>query len=189
MSESTQLHMRRPTLDGLPSLEIPDGFALRDATVADLSALAVLLAAAFPELDWPESKAHSQLFADLTVKKVLVIYEAESGKLAATAAARLLPEKYPNAGYVHWVGADPALRGRGLGRLVSLAVLHAFREMGCTSSVLDTDDFRLPAIKTYLALGFSPEPLDPSHEARWAALDGSFAKSRAARPLGPSRFP
>lgn len=165
--------MRRPTLENLPPLDLPAGFSLRDASIADLPALADLLAAAFPELDWPENKAYSQLFEDLTVKKTLVI-EAESGKLAATASARLLPEKYPGAGYVHWVGGSPEFRGRGLGRLVSLAALHEFQKMGCAAAVLDTDDFRIPAIKIYLALGFAPELSDPSHAGRWAALQGKL---------------
>ena len=175
MSEPNQLHLRRPTLDNLPPLEIPDGFLLREATIADLSALAALLATAFPELgDWPENNTRSHLFEDLTVKKTLVIVEETTGALAATASARLLPERYPGAGYIHWVGANPLYRGRGLGRLVSLAVLHEFRTMGYTSSVLDTDDFRIPAIKTYLALGFAPEISDPSHAIRWAALEGAL---------------
>ena len=170
--------MRRPTLENLPPLDVPDGFSLRDASIADLSALAALLAAAFPELDWPENHARSQLFEDLTVKKTLVIVETATGKLAATASARLLPGKYPNAGYIHWVGGIPEFRGRGLGRLVSLATLHEFVTMGCAAAVLDTDDFRIPAIKTYLALGFAPELANPSHASRWAALKGEMlAKS------------
>ena len=172
MPDATQLHMRRPNLDRLPLLALPKGFALREATAADAPGLALLLGMAFPEIDWPESSVHSQLFQDLTVKKTLLIVEEETGRLAATASARLLPGKYPGAGYVHWVGADPAFRGLRLGRLVSLAVLYAFVEMACTSSVLDTDDFRIPAIKTYLALGFAPEISDPSHADRWAALEG-----------------
>ena len=166
--------MRRPTLENLPPLDVPGGFSLRDASIADLPALAALLAAAFPELDWPENKAHSQLFEDLTVKKTLVIVETATGKLAATASARLLPEKYPNAGYVHWVGGSPEFCGRGFGKLVSLATLHEFVTMGCAAAVLDTDDFRIPAIKTYFALGFAPEYPDPSHEVRWAALEGKI---------------
>ena len=177
MPEPTQLHLRRPTLDDLPRLEIPAGFTLREASIEDLPALVTLFAAAFPELDdWPANNVRSALFEDLTVKKTLVLLDEERATLAATASARLLPEKYPDAGYLHWVAADPIYRGRGLGRLVSLAVLHEFVRLGCMASVLDTDDFRLPAIKTYLALGFLPEIADPSHEARWAELEGILGR-------------
>jgi mycothiol synthase len=66
-------------------------------------------------------------------------------------------------------------RGRGLGRLVTLAVLHHLRERGFRMADLSTDDFRLAAIKSYLGLGFVPVYLtDPDriddHEARWSAI-------------------
>ena len=46
--------------------------------------------------------------------------------------------------------------GRGLGFHVSLACTHIMAAEGRTSAVLQTDDFRLPAIKSYLRLGFAP---------------------------------
>ncbi len=35
---------------------------------------------------------------------------------------------------------------------------------------LCTDDWRLPAVKTYLNLGFEPEIIHESHPARWKAV-------------------
>jgi mycothiol synthase len=59
--------------------------------------------------------------------------------------------------------------------LVSLAVLHYLRERGFRAADLSTDDRRLPAIRTYLALGFVPvyltdEERFDDHEARWSAI-------------------
>jgi hypothetical protein len=56
---------------------------------------------------------------------------------------------------------------RRLGRLISFAALRHMRERGCRDAILDTDDDRLPAIRTYLALGFSPEMLEDDHSTRW----------------------
>jgi mycothiol synthase len=34
-------------------------------------------------------------------------------------------------------------------------------------AVLETDDWRLAAIRTYLRLGFEPDPVEEEHAARW----------------------
>jgi mycothiol synthase len=54
--------------------------------------------------------------------------------------------------------------------MVILAVLHHFRESGCTGAVLETDDHRLPAIRLYLSLGFLPQMVAPDHPERWRAV-------------------
>jgi hypothetical protein len=36
--------------------------------------------------------------------------------------------------------------------------------------VLETDDFRLPAVRTYLRLGFVPEPRTPGEARRWSKV-------------------
>ena len=69
------------------------------------------------------------------------------------------------------VCALPEQRGRGLGRLVTLATLHYMRDRGDTNVLLETDDFRIPAVRSYLGLGFVPVYLeDPAsdHVARWS---------------------
>ena len=45
--------------------------------------------------------------------------------------------------------------------------LHYFRKRDIVSVTLDTDDFRLPAIKNYLNLGFVPDYLRENHVLRW----------------------
>jgi ribosomal protein S18 acetylase RimI-like enzyme len=170
MPDLSHLRMRRPHLDNLPELVLPDGFTLRSLTAAEVPELACLLSAAFPEILWTPKKTHEALFADLSVKETLALVEESTGNLVATASARLLPERFPDAGYLHWVGAHRNFQGKGLGRLVTLAVLHRFRELGCTSAVLETQDFRLPALQTYLRLGFEPEHYDESHVERWEAI-------------------
>jgi mycothiol synthase len=74
-----------------------------------------------------------------------------------------------------WVVVDPEHRGRGLGAAVCRAVLDFVRRLGHDHAFLLTDDFRLPAIRTYLRLGFEPALVDPTHPARWAAIQRALA--------------
>ncbi len=61
-------------------------------------------------------------------------------------------------------------RGRKLGRAVCARVLQYLKENGCTQIVLTTDDFRIPAIKTYLSLGFQPVQNNEEMRRRWGAI-------------------
>jgi mycothiol synthase len=170
------LLMRRPDLDDLPTA--PTGVDL--ATVADDEGLARLLDAAFTNEAWDAARVHRELFDDKTVEAVYVIRERE--RIVSTASARLMPEDHPGAGYLHWVASDPELRGRGLGRAVTLAVLHRFAADGLTATVLETDDERLSAIRLYLALGYVPQYPDASHVDRWSKI--FRAMNAAARASG-----
>lgn len=168
-----QLCMRRPTLDDLPPPPpLPAGYALRIAEAADAAGLAALLASAF-EQAWTVDRVREALLDAPDVETTFVV--AVDGRPVATASARLLPAIYPGSGYVHWVGAHAAHRGRRLGVAVTLAVLHRFRALGCRDAVLETDPPRLPAIRTYLGLGFGPEPRDVAQERVWREIVDGLA--------------
>jgi mycothiol synthase len=169
------LLMRRPDLDDLPTA--PTGVDL--ATAEDAEGLARLLDAAFSE-EWDAARVHRELLDDPTVEAVYVIRDREL--IVATASARLLPKDHPGAGYLHWVASDPQVRGRGLGRAVTIAVLHRFAADGLTATVLETDDERLPAIRVYLAFGYVPQYPDASHVDRWSKIFRALnAAARSSR--------
>jgi len=164
-----QLFMRRPNLDDLPELPVlPGGYLLREYQEGDETPLADLLALTFEDASWTPEKVRSTFIDAPDVEKMMVI--AYRGVPIATASARLLPKLYPNSGYVHYVAADPEHKGQRLGYIVTLAALHEFLGLGCQDAVLETDDFRSPAIKTYLHLGFAPEHRHETHPQRWAAI-------------------
>lgn len=176
MSETRQLFMRRPNLDDLPPIpDLPVDHDLRAARPEDDVAIAALLASAF-EPDWSVERVQRALLAAADVETTFVV--TAGGAPVATASARLLPERYPGSGYVHWVGAHADHRGKRLGRAVTVAVLHRFRELGCRDAVLETDPPRLPAIRLYLSLGFRPEPLVPDDAMIWREI---LAELNAAR--------
>lgn len=174
--DQIQIFMRRPNLDDLPPLPpLPAGHELRAARAADAAGLAAVLASAFgPE--WTVDHVHRELLGAPDVRTTFVV--TEHGIPVATASARLLPDRFPGSGYLHWVGVDAAHRGRRLGAVVTLAVLHEFRAIGCRDAVLETEPFRLPAVRIYLNLGFRPEPAASGHEAVWHEVLASLDPGR-----------
>jgi mycothiol synthase len=163
-----QLFMRQPDLSGLPAAPpLGPGYVLRKADPADHEQLAGLLSEAFADT-WDAERVAEEFSSANGVEATYVV--AAPAGVVATAAARLMPERYPDAGYVHYVGARSSERGKHLGELITRRVLTHFAADGLHQAVLETDDFRLPAIWTYLRLGFVPEPRVPGDVIRWSAV-------------------
>lgn len=167
----TQLFMVHPELE-VAVAAAAEGPAARETRVArpagptDAPALATLLSAAYDE-HWDAGRVHSVLLDAPDVRTTYLI--EEDGEVVATASARYLDE-YAGAGYLHYVAADAARTGRGLGRDVTVAVLREFVGQGLGRAVLETDDFRVPAVITYLRLGFVPEYRDEAERLAWSRL-------------------
>ena len=144
--------------------------------------------------------------SDPGVKTENVFFACDpQGKPVATAAARLIVgderEKYPptahGLGYLHFVAALPQSRGVGAGAAVTAAVLRRFEELGLPDCILTTDDFRLPAIKIYLNLGWLPVLNGPDMRERWERVLAQLgiagktaaveANGEAAPPLAAQR--
>jgi len=94
---------------------------------------------------------------------------------------------------LHMVAAKPQARGRGLGKLLCQAVLHHLAGQGEREVVLRTDDHRIPAIATYLSLGFLPMRYHggEDHGRRWrdvfARLPQRYHPLRFSGPGRPIR--
>jgi mycothiol synthase len=165
--------MRRPHLDNDPTLRpLPAGYEIRLAAGdADVHALSHLLTTAFPEEGvWDEARVRSSLTEAADVLAVYVV--TWEGVPVATASSRTDPEGFPGSGYVHWVGGLPDHAGQGLGSALMARLLQDFRDRGTVDAVLETDDFRLPAIKVYLRHGYLPvyQHRGEDHQARWSAV-------------------
>lgn len=179
-SNPTQLLMRRPHLAGEPVVALPVGYALREATSADDEALAEILTAAFPELDaWTSAIVAERLTAAPDVDAVYVV--THEGTPVATASSRHDHDRFPGTGYVHWVGALPGHTGKQLGSALMDQMLVDFRARGYSDAVLETDDFRLPAIRVYLRHGYVPITEDvkgENHLARWSVVFENLGRKR-----------
>jgi mycothiol synthase len=114
---------------------------------------------------WNEESTARLFLREPGVEGEGIFFLAVGDDCIATATDKRLAEN--EVGYLHMVAVAPGYRGRGLGRCISLAALLHMRGRGCEQAVLDTDDFRLPAIRTYLALGFIPEMVGADHADRW----------------------
>lgn len=167
-----QLRMVRPDLDHLPGIDVAAGYELRSYRPGDEAAWCEVMNTGIGT-DWTAEKCRR----DLTEREPFLpdgcFFVTKSGEAVATACAYDVQPEGFNAAQVHMVCAKPAHRGLGLGRLVTLAVLHYMREHEYAAAFLGTDDFRVPAIKTYLGLGFVPDYIEDSHRKRWSAI---FAK-------------
>lgn len=170
-----QLLMKRP--DDAAPLPPEEPVAVRAASPADAGGLALLLGAAFPEQSWDVARVMRDLFEPDDVAETYVV--ERDGRIVATASVRY-HARFPQSGYVHWVGVDPAYRGLRLGTIVMARVIRRFLADGRRSAMLETDDFRLPAIVSYLGQGFVPQYPEPDHEARWSRIFEQLASARRA---------
>lgn len=165
-----QLYMRYTAFDRLPALgaqvgTLPDGISLCTHAPQDKEAWEVLVAESFgtPYSFAKIMEGYPQYHPSR------IFYLVRDGKKIATAAA-FEHRNFPGQGWLHMVGVSPDAQGEGLAKHVVLAALWSFFARGYASVMLSTDDFRIPAIKTYLRLGFVPFHNHESHAARWQAV-------------------
>ena len=71
---------------------------------------------------------------------------------------------------IGWVAVHPDFQGRGLGKFIVGAAVAQAKELGPWPIYLHTDDFRIPALRCYLKLGFAPNNSHPSYPRRWADI-------------------
>jgi len=153
----------------LSKLTVPLGFRLRAISDNEVAAYSALRSSTgFPEwsLDRLQSYRNKALPGGL-----LLLEEIASGRFAASAGAERsgFPE-YPELGVLGWVMTHPDFWGRHLGRQVSIAAMHRLYAAGYRAFSLLTDDFRLPAIATYLKLSWRPWLYAADMEERWRVL-------------------
>ena len=166
-----QLHMVWPEwpLDSPPEPVVPPGYELRVYAEADEAAYLALMAAAGFD-GWTHERLAELLPSVLPEGHFVVVHEA-TGELAATAMARHRPsELHPDGGELAWVAGRPAHRGKGLGMAVCAAVTKCFLRAAYRRIYLQTDDFRLAALKIYLKLGYEPFLYCDGMAERWGRV-------------------
>ena len=91
-----------------------------------------------------------------------------NGVPVATATVIFYPVR--KHGYVHMVACRDDYRGRGIGTFLARLAVYLLKKNGMETADLDTDDWRVPAIKTYLRAGFSPLIASDEMSARWDSI-------------------
>jgi len=169
MSQHVQLRMLKSGLEEVKIVEPPSGYEIRSYRPGDEAAWADIINASFGETKWNVEMVREKIIDRPEFDSEGLFFVTQQGKPVGTCCAWRLFDK-PNIGYVHMLGVMPEHQGNHLGYVLVLQVLNHFKEKGFQEAILDTDDFRLPAIKTYLNLGFKPVYIDESHQRRWEAI-------------------
>lgn len=152
----------------LPEPRLPDGYILRGYQPGDEPGLIDLLN--YKELDfgqWDLERINALLDEpEHRASASIVSYDQKI--VAVTFAAR--DKEDPTIGSLDWVTCHPQHRGKRLGLAVCTSVLKYLVERGYERITVGTHDWRLPAIKIYLTLGFLPEMFRKDMPARWSAI-------------------
>ncbi len=161
-----QLRMRRPDLRKLPPVRLPEGCALRSYRPGDDAHWVRIIAESFGE-EADHISFEQRMRTDPAFRPERVFFITKDDDPVATASAYYKPTEDPAAGVLHYVGVLTEHHGRKLGYWVCLAALHRMAAEGRAAAWLSTDDFRAPAIKTYLNLGFLPLLVHENQRERW----------------------
>ena len=165
-----QLRMVRPSLKDLPVLALPADYGMRTYCKGDEVHWARIISDSFGGRERTAEDTENEITnRDVFVPDGLY-FATYRGTPVGTACAWRQSVDEKDVGYVHMVGVVAEHTGHKLGKWVSLAVLYYFRDNGFKCSMLDTDDFRISAIKTYLNLGFVPVYVEDGQIERWSDI-------------------
>ncbi len=180
------IRMRMDSLDGLPEVVLPAGYALRpmaeDESWAYLQVMNRSNFAGEIGPDWFARAFSSD--PEFDPSYLQIIWHGEEPVAAAAAWHR--DEGGERYGLIHWVGVLDGERGLGLGKAITLAALRRLRERGFRQAMLSTSPWRLAAVASYLRLGFVPWPSESAPQDVWDKVLEDLADWRTlGRPRRP----
>lgn len=175
-----QLEMLRNHLDGLPEIEVPEGYELRTYRAGDDQAWCGIMEGNVGR-NWTEEKFAEKMSSDPRFAAESLFFATLDGQPVVSACAWRQTTEENVMGEVHMVGTLEAHRGHGLGHLVNTAVLVRLKELGFQKAHLKTDDWRIPAINSYLKIGFEPLNTHISHAERWDVILDTIAAYKPGR--------
>lgn len=169
----SQLRMIK-NMDSVLDYPMPEGYGIRKITETEAEIA-----------DWVEicqngllKPAQGREYYDLRITNfqdhhwihakddVFLVYDRSTDRNVATITAFVMPD---GRGDIHMVAARPECTGKKIGHAMLSRALKELQSRGVKETQLTTDDWRLPAIKTYLTAGFRPVLFEDSGE-RWAAI-------------------
>lgn len=179
MEQSPQLVMLKSSLSELPSVQLPQGYTSRTFQPGDEKAWENIIGQSFNK-----PYLFDTLDGDDQFRPERIFFICYDGTPVATASA-WWQEQWgsEDTGYLHMVGALPDHTGKKLGYAVSLLAMHRMVEENRLRVILQTDDFRIPAIKSYLRLGYEPKIVHPNQIERWKLLLTVFNDQERLRRL------
>jgi len=182
-----QLRMVNPDPGSAGQPRAPKGIVLGTYRAGDEQAWADIVNTTDMGSDYDVGKARQSLTTRqrFDPEGLFFARDGGTGRPLATACAWWTGEWGRLRPALHMVACRPESKGRGLGKLVCQAVLDYFARRGEREVILSTDDHRLPALGTYLRLGWLPMRFvrGEDHLGRWEAI---FRK--LSSKCGPLRF-
>lgn len=155
------------------AVNLKDGFSIIDSSSPCYSAddFSKQWAAICEELNekYDETLYRSMMLADPLVPDDAILFVRDPEGLLISTATVLLTED-PNVAVLHMVGTRREAKGFGAGGAVCAACINYATQHGITRMRLKTDEFRLPAIKIYLRLGFLPDLFQADMRERWIGV-------------------
>ena len=164
-----QLEMARRDLEGIPELTLPAGYRLRPYQPGDEEAWGEIMTEAFTPY-WNATRFRRLLLPHFGFKPERVIMLCRQDTPVGSASAFQWPGIPKDRGYIHMLGVKKEHCGLKLGFSLCVACLRRFKQEGFRSAMLQTEDYRIPAIKHYLRLGFKPVLVNEDQRAKWAQV-------------------
>ena len=164
---------------------LPAGYALRVYRHTDDQQIIDLLESD----DEPMSEKAWHAYLNMLLPNGLFLIEdVENAAIVATACAVHNPNPgryyFPSGGELGYLIVAPKHRRQGLGTAVCAAVVSRLISAGYESIRVCVQEHRLPAIGTYLRLGFEPFLHSREVEQRWRQV-----YSALNRPFRPEAWP
>jgi len=187
--EFPQLELFRPHLSDLPPLTLPDGYRLRTYQPGDEQAWGEIMALAFNPY-WDANRFRTLILPHFGFRPERVFFVCRDGRPVGSACAFTWPGLPASVGFIHMLAVLEPHCGRGLGQALTLACLHRFRHEGTfQSALLQTESFRLPAIKQYLRLGFRPTLVRQWQRQKWLQVLGQLGLEDQGEELKIATLP
>lgn len=168
-SQMPQLVMRNNNLTNLPELDLPSEISICSYKDGFEKGWSEIIAKSFGDNQY--INAFNRLMkSDIYFKPERVLFLKDSNRLIATASAWFKPKYGAETGCLHYVGVLPDYQGKHLGYQITLAAMRNLVEDGFKAVTLETDDYRISALKIYLRLGFEPFLVHENQRDRWMLI-------------------
>ena len=134
---------------------VPNGYFVRTYCRGDERCFLALMA----KMDfdsWADEKLEYNMSRALPAGWFFAVDANSSEPVATAICLHNYYSKFPFTGDLGWLACHPDHRGKGLGYTLAACVTNRFHEAGYSRIQLRTEYYRLPAIKTYLKLGYVP---------------------------------
>ena len=165
-----QLRMVRHDLENLPQLQCPNSYHIRTYQKGDEAYWARIMDTTFVDLGRTVQDAYADIINQPNFDPNGFCFVIHNDIPIGTAYGWNRSTDGKQVGYIDMLAVLPEHTGHKLGKWLTVFLLHYFRSQQVTSVMLDTDDFRLPAIKNYLNLGFVPIYIHDNHVQRWQSI-------------------